>query len=155
MYLTQGVQFHDIVAKTMISVESKMNIHTHLKLPSESTSFEIFGFDILLDENCKAWLIEVNTYPDLGASSPLDMKIKVALVEDMLHMVGIVPRRNKALQRKTRIGRQNRLQHDPQSEAKSLAGPPRSIKAAFKMDLKGTVLTGRSPCAHQFFLLQH
>ena len=36
--------------------------------------FELLGFDFLLDQNMKAWLIEVNTNPCLEESSPLLVK---------------------------------------------------------------------------------
>ena len=52
---------------------------------------QIFGFDILLDQNLKAWLIEVNTGPDLSSSSPLDKQLKHKMVAQMMHLVGVVP----------------------------------------------------------------
>jgi len=33
--------------------------------------FEIFGYDFIVDEEFKAWLIEVNTNPCIELSSPL------------------------------------------------------------------------------------
>ena len=52
---------------------------------------QIFGFDILLDDKFRAWLIEVNTGPDLSSSSPLDKQLKHKMVAQMLHLVGVVP----------------------------------------------------------------
>ena len=37
-----------------------------------SLAFEILGFDILLDENLTAYLLEVNHAPSFGTDSPLD-----------------------------------------------------------------------------------
>ena len=41
--------------------------------------FEIFGFDIILDENLKPWLLEVNHTPSFEADTPLDHIIKYNL----------------------------------------------------------------------------
>ncbi|GMH42805.1 hypothetical protein BSKO_10724 [Bryopsis sp. KO-2023] len=132
------LQFHDIVAKTMISVESKMNNQVHMRLPNGATCFEVLGFDILLDDNYKAWLIEVNAFPDLGASSPLDLKIKFGLIEDMLNMIGIVPCDVGAIRRKARLGRQKKLHIGPEN-SKKIKGP-KTTKEAFGMHFEGRSL---------------
>lgn len=42
--------------------------------------FEVFGFDIMLDQKLQAWLLEVNTCPALNADSPLDQAVKTNMV---------------------------------------------------------------------------
>ena len=50
----------DIVLDTFLSVKKKLN-------PSNRHNcFELFGFDFLLDEDFRVWLIEVNHNPYLG-----------------------------------------------------------------------------------------
>ena len=63
--------------------------------------FEFYGFDILIDKNLKAWLIEVNLAPSLGCSSKLDLDIKSNLVKDLLNMVGIHPKLSKKAEKHT------------------------------------------------------
>lgn len=70
-------QIKDIIVKTFISVESSMNAAISENLVSSYTCYELYGFDVLLDENLRPWLLEVNTLPSLQTDSPLDTAIKV------------------------------------------------------------------------------
>lgn len=36
-----------------------MSTSSRINVPFRSTCFEVFGFDIMLDEDYRAWLIEV------------------------------------------------------------------------------------------------
>lgn len=54
-----------IIVMTGQSVKKKINRLDRMN------SFEIFGYDFMLDENSKLWLIEVNTNPCIEESSPL------------------------------------------------------------------------------------
>lgn len=51
--------------------------------------FEIYGFDILIDDKLKPWLMEVNVCPSLSSSSPMDRKIKHMLLTDTLNTIGL------------------------------------------------------------------
>lgn len=55
------------------------------------TCFELYGFDVLVDQKLRPWLLEVNTCPSLSSSSPLDKRLKTQLVADMLTLVGLSP----------------------------------------------------------------
>jgi tubulin polyglutamylase TTLL6/13 len=47
-----------------------------------SQCFEILGFDILIDEKLKPWLLEINHTPSFATDSPLDFKIKKDVIAD-------------------------------------------------------------------------
>ncbi|XP_041859497.1 probable tubulin polyglutamylase TTLL9 isoform X3 [Melanotaenia boesemani] len=49
--------------------------------------FELYGYDILLDQNLKPWLIEVNASPSQTPSSQEDYEMKCKLLEDTLNVV--------------------------------------------------------------------
>ncbi|XP_075898449.1 putative tubulin polyglutamylase TTLL9 isoform X2 [Nelusetta ayraudi] len=49
--------------------------------------FELYGYDILLDQNLKPWLIEINASPSHTASSQEDYEMKCRLLEDTLNVV--------------------------------------------------------------------
>ncbi len=89
LYLESGVD--EIVVKTLLSGENLMFSSFSSQIPYSNNCFELFGFDILLDDAYKPWLIEVNMCPSLASDSPLDQKIKGNLVADMLTLVGILP----------------------------------------------------------------
>jgi D-alanine-D-alanine ligase-like ATP-grasp enzyme len=46
--------------------------------------FELFGFDFLLDEDFRLWLIEINTNPFLGTPNKDMVKLVPQMIEDML-----------------------------------------------------------------------
>ena len=52
--------------------------------------FELYGYDIIVDENLKPWLIEVNASPSLSATTEADRILKFKLINDTLQCV--VPR---------------------------------------------------------------
>ena len=51
---------------------------------------ELFGFDVILDENLKPWIVEVNISPSLHSNSPLDVSIKGQMISDLLNLAGFM-----------------------------------------------------------------
>jgi hypothetical protein len=49
-------------------------------------SFEIFGYDFLVDEDLGVWLLEVNTNPCLDLSSPLLEQLIPRMIDDALKL---------------------------------------------------------------------
>ena len=49
----------DLVIDCYLCVRTRLN-------PNKRQGFELFGFDFLVDEDMRTWLIEVNTNPFLG-----------------------------------------------------------------------------------------
>ena len=54
-----------------------------------SMCFEILGFDILIDEKLKPWLIEINHTPSFATDTPLDFKIKKDLIADTIQILNM------------------------------------------------------------------
>ena len=42
-----------------------------------------YGYDIMIDEALKPWLIEVNASPSLTADTPQDYELKFGLLDDV------------------------------------------------------------------------
>jgi hypothetical protein len=58
-------------------------------------SFEVFGFDVMLDSIGSIYILEVNVTPALGTSSGLDMAVKGPLVRDLFNMA-LIPKPGEA-----------------------------------------------------------
>lgn len=79
----------DIVGKVLPEIKS---IATHtIKAVSRkmdpqrrNCSFEIFGYDFMIDDDFKPWLIEVNTNPCLELSSPYLARLIPAMLENAI-----------------------------------------------------------------------
>jgi hypothetical protein len=51
--------------------------------------FEILGFDVLIDEKLKPWLIEINHAPSFSTDTPLDFKMKKDIIADAILLLGM------------------------------------------------------------------
>jgi tubulin polyglutamylase TTLL1 len=49
--------------------------------------FECYGYDVIIDDNLKPWLVEVNASPSLSASTPADRLLKSQLMSDVFDIV--------------------------------------------------------------------
>lgn len=84
----------DIIIKTIIASEPYVNslLKTNVRMPY--SCHELFGFDIMLDENLKPWILEVNISPSLHSNTALDVSIKGQMIRDLLNLAGFrVPAR--------------------------------------------------------------
>ena len=97
-------KIHDIVVKTIISAEPLLWNGIEMYLPNtyqfdtssnidtkkkNNNCFELLGFDILIDEKFKPWLLEVNLSPSLNTDTQLDFKVKGSLIADLFNLVGL------------------------------------------------------------------
>ncbi|XP_040924828.1 tubulin polyglutamylase TTLL4 isoform X2 [Betta splendens] len=78
----------DIVIKTIIASEPYVNSLLKMHVRSPYSCHELFGFDIMLDENLKPWILEVNISPSLHSNTALDVSIKGQMIRDVLNLAG-------------------------------------------------------------------
>lgn len=57
-------------------------------LPSRN-SFELYGYDFMIDADLKPWLIEINGGPSMTANTDFDCRLKCGLIDDVLTIVDI------------------------------------------------------------------
>lgn len=81
-----GIDTNDLWLKLM-DVCRKALIAAGSDIQCQPNSFEIFGYDLMFDQNLKCWLIEVNSSPSLACESPLDTRIKGSLIRDTIALV--------------------------------------------------------------------
>lgn len=81
----------DLVTMTMQSIRKKLNSN------DRQFCFELFGYDFIIDQVFKVWLIEINTNPCLEESSKLLKAILPRMIEDMLKLTvdKVFPRKSK------------------------------------------------------------
>ncbi|XP_076013123.1 tubulin monoglutamylase TTLL4 isoform X2 [Genypterus blacodes] len=80
----------DIVIKTIIASEPYVNSLLKMNVSSNYSCHELLGFDIILDEKLKPWLLEVNVSPSLNSSTGLDVSVKGQMVRDLLNLAGFL-----------------------------------------------------------------
>uniref|UniRef100_A0A671KB08 Tubulin polyglutamylase TTLL4-like n=1 Tax=Sinocyclocheilus anshuiensis TaxID=1608454 RepID=A0A671KB08_9TELE len=80
----------DMVIKTIIASDPYVNSLVKMHVCSPYSCHELFGFDIMLDENLKPWVLEVNISPSLHSNTPLDVSIKGQMIRDLLNLAGFV-----------------------------------------------------------------
>jgi tubulin polyglutamylase TTLL1 len=56
-------------------------------LLSDKHCFECYGYDIIIDDNLKPWLIEVNASPSMSATTANDKAMKHAVINDVINLV--------------------------------------------------------------------
>ncbi|CAE7226616.1 Ttll5 [Symbiodinium microadriaticum] len=79
----------DAIVKSLLSVEPVIGARTKATANYSHNCFELYGFDVLVDQDLKPWLLEVNLSPSMQADSPLDWQIKSSLLSDSFNLVGI------------------------------------------------------------------
>mmetsp|Transcript_32475 Transcript_32475/g.52602 ORF Transcript_32475/g.52602 Transcript_32475/m.52602 type:complete len:444 (+) Transcript_32475:184-1515(+) len=74
--------FHDIqrvILRALLAVQKVIINDKHC--------FEMYGYDVLIDDNLKPILLEVNASPSLTAETTADFSMKFALLEDLLTVI--------------------------------------------------------------------
>jgi len=60
-------------------------------MPDLDCCFELLGFDIMIDNNMKPWLIEVNSSPAMSMDNNIDYLIKPDLIKDIIRLINVEP----------------------------------------------------------------
>ena len=70
---------NNLIVDSMKAVKGKMTMHKN--------TFELLGYDFILDENLNTYMIEVNTNPCLEESNQLLKFMLPRMLDDMFNIV--------------------------------------------------------------------
>ena len=84
-------QMIDISIKSILAVRDLFLDKIKENGTKDRNHFKLFGYDLLLDDNFKVHLIEINGRPSLLMGDINDYKLKPQLIADVLNLVGITP----------------------------------------------------------------
>ncbi|OUM64814.1 hypothetical protein PIROE2DRAFT_8269, partial [Piromyces sp. E2] len=74
--------FHEIDLIFINSLRAVQNV-----IANDRHCFECYGYDIIIDDQLKPWLIEVNASPSLTATTSSDRILKHELINDIINIV--------------------------------------------------------------------
>jgi len=75
------IELQEIILKSFYSVQKVIMNDKHC--------FELYGYDLLIDENLKPWLIEINANPSLSSNTQSDNEMKVKMLDDMMTVLDL------------------------------------------------------------------
>jgi hypothetical protein len=93
----RGINFGPLW-KQLVEICTKSLICCQVHIPYNPSCFELFGYDIIFDQNLKAWLIEVNASPSLSRMNLLDDLVKQRLIDDTIDLINPIDYDRKRLQ---------------------------------------------------------
>ena len=117
-----------IVRLTLTAAQPCLSSSYHIGVSAndgKSRCFEILGFDILIDDKSRPWLLEVNCMPSLASYSEFDAELKTRVVTDTLKIIDLSPHfKRRCMQRFKEMSTQGT------SAAKSVFDPVRESEIA-------------------------
>ena len=74
--------FEDINNIIIMSLKSVQAV-----IINDKHCFELYGFDVLIDDTCKPWLIEINASPSLTTTTRRDRELKMDVLRSIYEIV--------------------------------------------------------------------
>ncbi len=68
----------DVILKTLVSVEDAIG--------DNANCFEVYGFDLIIDDELKFWVLEVNASPSMEHDTPLDQMVRAHWIAPLFHV---------------------------------------------------------------------
>lgn len=81
-----GHNFEDL-RKRMIEIIVATLKSAQKSIENRKNTFEIYGLDFIVDRDCKPWLIEINSSPTFGQSTPVTERLVQMGLQDMCEFI--------------------------------------------------------------------
>lgn len=82
-YEKMWMQIEKMIILTCINLSSSC--------PNYDNCFELMGFDVMVDDKLKPWLLEVNSSPAMSMDGEADARVKPELLRDTLKIIEFEP----------------------------------------------------------------
>lgn len=86
MLAEMGHNFEDL-RKRMIEIIVATLKSAQKSIENRKNTFEIYGLDFIVDRDCKPWLIEINSSPTFGQSTPVTERLVQMGLRDMCEFI--------------------------------------------------------------------
>ena len=73
-------KIESVIIKSFLSAEPAIVAGQDIFLTHPANCFQLFGFDVLIDEDLGVWVLEINFAPSMNTDSDLDLKVKGGVV---------------------------------------------------------------------------
>ena len=86
--------FNKIIEIMKLTIQASSKQLCQLKSLSDNVMFQLFGVDIIFDNNLNPYLLEFNKGPDMSPKNDIDRIIKTKVQEDMFDLVNLIKGQN-------------------------------------------------------------
>ncbi|CAI2383004.1 unnamed protein product [Moneuplotes crassus] len=105
-------EIEEVIIKTLCCIQPSL-AHTYKSCQPEdvenSMCFEILGFDILIDNKLKPWVLEINISPSFHVDTSLDYIIKKGVIEESIRLLNLSQARKLRIKKKEKSDFQQRV----------------------------------------------
>jgi len=116
-YSTIWEEIKDLIVKTIFCGHQAMKSAFMDNVQSNYNCYKLFGFDVLIDDTLKPWLLEVNNFPAMNHKT-IDRHVNEPMIAEMLNIVGFHITETIDVKRETSIiyknGLASMVKFDPQ-----------------------------------------
>lgn len=144
----------DAIVKTILTVQPQLSKILKGWFPKNadanftgcgSQCFEILGFDVMLDNKLKPWVLEVNHSPSFACDSDLDKEIKSGVISGAIKLLNLSGSSQRKYQKQEKVKSQSRLWKSSSVTPKKSDKKPISDESRSDFNTSSVVKTDSCP----------